>query len=182
MEQPDRFTPSAATLAGGTAPADGGRVWRDGRHVVLAPGAAMPPRCVKCNAPAVLPSRQRTVYWHHWGFYFIILLNILIYAVVALIVRKRARIDPGLCARHKRRRAIWIGVGWAGVVAAIAAIAWSSDPPAGVAVGVLILLVALVAAIIGARIVVPREISTERIRLAGCGRSFLESLPQWPGG
>jgi hypothetical protein len=112
------FAPSAATLAGGPAPGGTGHVGREGRHLVLVPGTPLPPRCVKCNAPAALPSRLRTVYWHHWGYYFIILLNILVYAVVALV---------------------------------------------------------------GARIVVPREITAQRIRLAGCATPFLDSLPQWPG-
>jgi hypothetical protein len=39
----------------------------------------------------------------------------------------------------------------------------------------------LILLVVGARLLVPREITTERIRLAGCATEYLDSLPQWPG-
>lgn len=84
-------------------------MWRDGPTLVVPREAVLPNRCVKCNAPAERRLIRR-LYWHHPAFYLLILVSIWIYIIVALLVRKKAVIDVGLCARHhaQRRRSILI--------------------------------------------------------------------------
>ena len=41
----------------------GGEVWRDGDILVMTPNAALPARCVQCNAPANGEPRRRQFYW-----------------------------------------------------------------------------------------------------------------------
>ena len=42
------------------------------------------------------PTKMRKVYWHHPGVYALILINLIVYAIVAAIVRKRADTESGL--------------------------------------------------------------------------------------
>jgi len=96
-----------------------GGVWRDNDVVVLTPQAALPCRCVKCNEPVDEPTKERKIYWHHPAIYILVLINIFIYAIVALIVRKTATINPGLCKAHRSKRNIAIAGGWAGSIIGI---------------------------------------------------------------
>ena len=99
-----------------------GAYWRDGDALVLSRGAvaALPDRCVRCNAPAQGFKLKRTVYWHPPALYLLIVVSALIYVVVALIVRKSVKIELGLCPTHRRRR--WLGVAllFAGVLVPLA--------------------------------------------------------------
>ena len=158
-------------------------VWRDGKSVVLRPGSPLPPRCFKCNAPVETPAKKRKVYWHHPALYLLVLVNILIYAIVALIVRKKAEVDPALCPAHAKRRWMANAGGWIGVAVGIAlAILGGSQENCGVmGLGAVVFLAAIVAAIILARVVYPERITTDFVRLRGGGRDFLDSLPEFPG-
>ena len=144
--------------------------WRDGKTAVLRPGGTLPPRCVKCNEPAVQPMKSRRVYWHHWAWYLLIFANIVIYAVVALIIRRKADVTYGVCARHTMRRRVFIGIGIGGVV--LGALAMAASPPLGMTIA----LVAVLAGIFGSRLVHTARITKEEVRLAGCNEAFLESL------
>src|SRR6185503_10665153 len=156
-------------------------VWRDRKTLVMVHEADLPDRCVKCNEPADLPSKPRRVYWHHWAVYLVILLNIVIYAIVALIVRKKAVVAPGLCTRHKTRRAVALTVGWVGFAGSFALMfagfSASIDPAFGL-LGLLLLLVAMIGLVIAGRIVYATRIDDDYVYLKGCKPAFLDSLPQ----
>ncbi|GAB2518299.1 hypothetical protein [Lysobacter humi (ex Lee et al. 2017)] len=153
---------------------------RDGRDGVYVPrGADLPARCVRCNAPVAGARKRRTLYWHSPWLYLLIAIGLLVYAVVALIVRRRAEASPGLCALHAAqvRRTRWIGVGLGlGAFGAMFA-AFSSDR---VGLGLLCLLAACVVfavTAIRARLVRPTRIDERGMRLVGFGEAFLASIP-----
>ena len=179
------YAPSSASLRAGAAPhTSSTEVWRDRKTLVMVHEADLPDRCVKCNEPADLPSKPRRVYWHHWAIYLVLLLNILIYAIVALIVRKKAVVAPGLCARHKTRRAVALGIGWAGIVSSFALMFLGISEainPAFAVLGVLLLLAALLELVIAGRLVYATRIDDNYVYLKGCKPAFLDSLPQFPG-
>jgi hypothetical protein len=79
-----------------------------------APGqaAALPQLCVKCGAPADGKPVVKTFYWHNPAFYLIILAGVLIYVIVAMIVRKSIRVSVPLCAQHAHRRSIAVTLAW----------------------------------------------------------------------
>jgi hypothetical protein len=85
-------------------------------------------------------------------------------------VRRKAEVTYGVCPAHRTRRRIFIAVGWFGFVLSILLIAF--NPILGIS-GV---LAALLAGFIGSRLVYPRKITKEEVRLAGCGEAFLASL------
>ncbi len=72
----------------------------------------LPPMCVKCGQPAMEKPIVKTFSWHHPGFYLLILVGVLIYVIVALIVRKTIRVAVPLCAQHKQRRSVWVTLAW----------------------------------------------------------------------
>ena len=101
------YAPSRASLSRQAATAEVSSdvsVWREGKVVVALPDAPLPARCVKCNAPADPPTKARTLYWMHPALYLLIFTGLLILLIVYLVVRKKADVNPGLCAAHKKRR------------------------------------------------------------------------------
>jgi hypothetical protein len=152
--------------------------WREGKVLVMQPGTALPQRCVKCNDADLQPFKSRWVTWHHPGWYILVLLNIVIYAIVALVVRKRQQVSPGLCSKHLKRRRVSLSIGWAGFLIGLLVIpvGFAQDAPGLVVLGLLGMVVSIIVGIVGARIVYPSRITKEQIRLKGCGEAFLDSL------
>ena len=180
------FNPYAApeddSIGRGPGEVTGDGVWREGKLLVMEKRAELPPRCVKCNAPATGKPLKRKLYWHAPGWYALVLLNLLFYAVVALLVRKTATIHVGLCDRHRGRRRMWIGIAWSMVIAAIAMpfalIPVGEDAViAAVAATVILLLAAALTGLYGARVVHATKIDDIRAWVAGVCPAYLAELP-----
>lgn len=92
-------------------------IWRDGDALVVHRNALLPDRCVKCNAPAGGDRLRRKFAWHHPAIYLLILAGLLVYAIVALIVQKKAVLDLGICVEHRKQRRMLLLVAW-GLLAA----------------------------------------------------------------
>ena len=185
MSEHNPYAPSKASLGGG--PSSGtGRVtaWRDRRMMVMIPDAAIPGRCVKCNEPADEPTKERTLYWYSPWLYLLLLVNILIFAVVALIMRKKAVVAAGLCSDHKKRRRNVLTGAWIGVLAGVLLLyAGVTNPSAGgwaALAGVLLMLGSIIFGMAMGRIVYPVRIDKDYVRVKGCGEPFLETLPEFP--
>ena len=159
---------------------DGSQVWREGELVVLTPSGDLPPRCVKCNADAEHPVKERTVYWHTPWLYVLVLVSLLIYLIVALIARKSARISPGLCSEHRKLRNNVIVGSLLAALTGIGLLVFAiSDSNGGVGLlGGLTLLAAIIFGMIKGRIVYATRIDANRISLKGCSEAFLASLPR----
>lgn len=184
MDKHNPYAPSRASLAGAAvAPDDGSGTWRHGPILILSPDATLPHRCVRCNDPAAEPTKTRKVYWHNPWVYVLILVNLLIYFVVALIIRKKAVIAPGLCSTHKRRRAVGIGIAWVILLGSLALMgAGVANGSANESVGgILLILVAVLVSMRVTPILRARRIDSEYVRLKGCGAAFLDSLPPFAG-
>jgi hypothetical protein len=190
MDDRNPYAPSRASL---TAPSsqptasrsDGVTAWRNQKILVMIPDTPLPPRCVKCNAPADEPTKIRKVYWHHPAIYLVILINIVIYAIVAAIVRRRARVAAGLCAAHKKRRRMAILITWTSFIAGVGLLAWAAGDSTGnagvfAAAAVAALLGSILAGVIAARVVYAQRIDKSFVWLKGCGAEFLDSLPPLP--
>lgn len=158
---------------------DHGMCWRQSRNTVyVAKGSDLPPRCVKCNQPAVLPVRKRTLYWHSSGWYALIVVNLLLYAIVAMFVRRKVRVSPGLCEVHAKRRRLVVG---ASLACALGLGFAGFEMLGGGAGGIAALcflgaFVALVVTVVGGRIVYPVEVNERGASLKGCRPAFLASL------
>ncbi|HEY0505297.1 MAG TPA: hypothetical protein VGD42_17580 [Lysobacter sp.] len=155
-----------------------GDCWRDGRQLVVRPGCTLPGRCIKCNEPAEQLT-GRSFYWHHPGLYVVALLNLLIYAVIALVVRKRTRVTVGLCRRHRSRRLLSLAVATVGTATGLALLfmAFADESYVVGAIGSAVTLASLVFGIVGARVLVVARIGENYTRFDGAGTEFLDTLP-----
>lgn len=159
---------------------DGAVVWSDGKALVAVRDCAFPQRCVKCNAPlARAQMRARNFYWHTPWLYLLILPSILIYAIVAMIARKKSSHDLGLCAQHLRRRRSFIAIGWSWPLAPLVGGMLFDD--VGVVLGVFASLILILVGMTGSRVMSAAKIDERRARYTGCGKEFLASLPPLPG-
>ncbi|HEX5462179.1 MAG TPA: hypothetical protein VFX20_19595 [Steroidobacteraceae bacterium] len=178
------YAPSRASLAGAAVtPSVSGGAWRDGTVLILTREASLPSRCVRCNEPSAEPTKTRRIYWHSPWLYLLILANFLIYALVALIVRKKAVVAPGLCSAHKKRRLTGIVTAWALLIAGFALMFMgiTGGKPGVAVVGLLLILVALLVSASVTRIVRAKRIDAQYIQLKGCGAAFLDSMPPFAG-
>jgi len=74
--------------------------WAQGDLLIASHSAVLPAFCVKCGRPAQPKLMRRMSSWHQPWLYFLILVGVLIYAIVALILRKSMTLHLPLCARH----------------------------------------------------------------------------------
>jgi hypothetical protein len=174
-------------LAGGEEVIGAG-LWREGRLLVMRKSAELPFVCVKTNQPADGWLRRK-LYWHHPAIYLVALVNLIIYAIVAVCVQKKADIRVGLCRDRIVRRRWAIAIGWlsalAGLGLCIAGCAGLDTPGgemawlilAGLAVG----FVGAITGLVLSSVVSPAKITDEFVWLKGVHPDFLEPLPEWPG-
>jgi hypothetical protein len=164
-------------------------LWRDGNLLVMSKQASLPDRCVRCNAPAGGFRLRRNLTWHHPAYYIILLFNLLIYVIVALCVRKTAKIDIGLCPDHRSKRIRAIVIGWLGALGGIALFsvgAANSGPAASpdlawlILVGLVVFLVGLFWGVFGSQTVVPVKIDDRLVWLKKVGSEYLAELPTSP--
>ncbi len=163
-------------------------LWRFRKELIISRDASLPDRCVKCNAPSEGPKLKRNLYWHHPAVYLAIFLNIIIYAIIAMAVRKRQTVYVGLCQRHRSRRIACIVGGWstfllaAGMSVVTGVFYSNADWAPFVYIGSAVLLLgALVAGLVGARTIYPTKIEPQWSRVRGVCKEYLAELPEWTG-
>ena len=164
-------------------------VWKRGRTLIVSRLATLPDRCVSCNQPAET-RLLRKLSWHKAWIYIFLLINLLVYAVAALVARKQAALEIPLCGHHaKIRRYGFLGA-WAlmvlGSMFAGALVGPLADAEGAASAAPLFVFfgTALVALILGftiSRPVVARRIDDEFVWLGKCSKDFLASLPEAPG-
>ncbi len=167
--------------------------WREGKRLVATTGldrtVRLPPRCVRCNADTDFGRGWRkTLYWHHPAYYLLILPGVLIYALVAMGVRKKVTVDAGLCPAHRAARRNRILIGWgiflAGLASLVAAIYFGNDPafrrgPLGAVFGLLgaaLVVFSALWAIFATRVLVLSRVAGGTAWFTGAGPAFLSSL------
>lgn len=164
------------------------RVWREQATLVMAKGSPLPPRCVKCNAPADAKPWRKTLYWHHPAWYAVILVNILVYAMVAMVVRKSVKVTAGLCPAHRAARRRKLLIAWLLALIGIGLIASGidvlvnlrSDDPSE---GLLLVLGGFASIIVGAlfgkfaAVLRAKKIDATYAWLDGAGPDFLSNFP-----
>lgn len=188
MDERNPYAPSPASLNAKEMPpaldSTGPLLWRDGDVLVAVPDSKLPPRCVKCNATAVPPTKARYVHWYHPALYALLLLNVIVFGVVVFMVRRRAIVAAGLCSNHQKRHRRAVRLTWTGIVLGIVLMSIGAASPLGIwgmLVGVLVTLGSLVAGMLFARVVYAKRIDKAYVRLKGCGDAFLNDLPPFSG-
>ena len=156
--------------------------WVEGKCLVMPmTQVELPHRCVRCNAPVTEPIKTRKVYWHTPALYLLILLSWLIYIIVALIVRKKVLVKPGLCEEHLKKYNTWLYTSW-GVFAlsfiTLIVNANGSDSSELFGLSILGILVGILMVVINSRVLSIHKIVGDRVYFKKCGQAFLDSLPR----
>jgi hypothetical protein len=154
-------------------------VQREGRDLIVWRGGTLPPYCVKCGMAAHQQPVQRKFYWHSPLLYLTILASLLIYAIIALIVRKRFDLGVPLCESHFRQRRIWMSVAAALMLMAFPALILGITydyPIAGILVCLATLLGGAILWSAVAPILRPRRITDEMAVFRGAHESFFGRL------
>jgi hypothetical protein len=156
--------------------------WRDRKRVVTYDKSALPARCYKCNEPVAGQPLKRKLYWHPALYYILVPISILLYAVVAIIVRKRASVEVYLCPAHAQRRKYFLIGTWIGIVFTLvlgfAGILNNINWLIGIAA--ILFLVAIIIGITSATLARALRIKGDTVWMGGAGPEFLASLPPWP--
>jgi hypothetical protein len=170
-----------------TAPTDG--VWRSADILVLRKGTELPGRCVACNQ-ATGERWQKTFYWVPSGLRLLILLNVVIYAVVMLVVRKKAELSVPLCPVHNEKRKRGITQGWIALLIGLCLLVGSFatlNDESTAKFGLLFVL-GLILIITGAVLssnavpIQPKKIDDYYVWLKKASPELLATLPQAPPG
>jgi len=141
----------------------------------------LPPPCIKCGAPANGKPVNKTFYWHHPALYLLVLAGVLVYLLVAVIVRKSMRMSVPLCARHAQRRSTAVTLAWViplvGVADAFILPRFGID---GGVVALITLLLVVTGVVIWAIVdypIRPKSIDQYRGVFTGCAEAYLQQFP-----
>jgi len=156
--------------------------WHAGDLLILRKSAALPDRCVRCNAPSQkrLPMKYS---WHHPGYYALLLLGLIPYVVVALAVSDRAAVSVPLCELHMRTFGRWRLAGLGLLLVSVLLIFGGMKYHLGAAVilpGFVVMFLALVLVLVAKNFLVPRKIDHSYVWLKRAAAPFLASLPAGP--
>jgi hypothetical protein len=128
------------------------------------------------------PARiKKTLYWHEPWVYLTILGGVLIYALVALAIRKSAHVDWALCDVHHNRRRLGIGVAVGSVLLGVlmAIFGGNADSPELILAGLGVVVILPIIGLVIARNIAPSRIDDQRIWVK-VGTPFLDSIPNAP--
>jgi len=156
----------------------GSKCKRLGDLVVVPIGSDLPARCILCNAPAKTPIKKSNLQWHSPWLYLLLLFNLLVYAIVAMMVRKTMKVSPGLCEEHTARRTkrVWSFLGGAVAAFAVGVAFMHFDLPPGGVIAFTASAILLIVASFASRKVHAKFIDAEVAHVAGCKEPFLRGL------
>jgi hypothetical protein len=154
-------------------------LFRDGNQVVAVDGTTLPALCIKCGSKDDLHQQRCRMYWHEPWLYVLIIISLPVYAIVALIVRKRATVHVFVCRRHRNSRRTGLAIGILAMVLSVVGFA------VGVAKGFsdlaifsgLVFIVGVILIAIYQQIVRPGRIIPPYVWIKGADEELLRTLP-----
>ncbi len=169
----------------GAPPPSSESIWRDGKSLVMASGAELPCRCARCNHPVTRSPIKRLLYWHQSWIYLLILLSVLIYIIVALIVRKKAVARIPLCDQHRQQRWMIVAASWlmvlAGIGAFVTGIGAQTGGGSAAVAGLVLFIAGIVLGVWKGRLAVAKRIDGDKVWIVGFCPKYLDGLPEWRG-
>lgn len=154
-------------------------------EVVFSQRTRFPPYCVKCGAHAET-SLRATLRLHPGWVYWLLLVNVILYALVATAMTKQAAVELPLCLHHAARRRQALLGGWAAFVGSLVLFVGallrlgsgdSNVPCAVAAVAAVTALGSLIAVSRASTPLQPVEINDFGVRAKGASQAFLDKLP-----
>jgi len=156
---------------------------RRGKALIVPRTASLPAHCLKCGTPASTPWRKK-FYWHPPLLYILILFpGLIIYVIVALIVRKQMELNLPLCETHHADRKRYRLIGWLMLAAFLPlglVFGFYVSEPLGWVTGVGMFLASLVFLVLSNLGIGPTKIDEAGGMFRGACQSFLDVLPEQP--
>jgi hypothetical protein len=188
-----QVNPYASPISTGVIPPpiipSGAGIYRSANVLVMEKTATLPDRCVKTNEPANGRRLKRSLSWHHPAVFAVVLLNVIIYAIVAMVVRKTAVIYIGVSEETLAHRRKMMVIGWVIVLLGFGVFIvglTSIDPGETDALfGFFFFIAAIIAGLVcmsKARLVTPERITDRYVWLKGVTPEYLADFPDWQGG
>lgn len=97
-----------------------GNPYREGELLVVPTGSSLPSNCVKCGA-VTSDKLTKTFYWHSPWLYVLIFAGVIFYFIVALVVRRKVKLEIPMCGAHRAWRTRMNLTGVALLIAAVVA-------------------------------------------------------------
>ena len=166
--------PASADMAGG--------IWRIGSNLIVPDGATLPQCCVKCNVPVPEAPRLKAYYWYPQIMVLLVVLNPVIFGVIALCFRKKGSVRVYVCKHHRRRRIVCLVSEALLAIASILTIiagALSRNANYLVFVGLIAFMIAIILAFVS-RELYPTKIKKKVLWLKGASHAFLAGIPVAP--
>jgi hypothetical protein len=144
--------------------------------------------CLRCGVPSSQRVRRQFSWYPRW-LVVLVLVNLLVFAIVALVMTKRVTVEVPMCDRHRnhwlKRLLINLGVFVGGVVVSGVAVWWAnrSAGPDAAGLAVLAVMVSLLgwlvtAAICGQTAIRPTKIAEHDFTLTGVADGFLAAMSE----
>ena len=190
MQELNPYAPpaTAAPTTASVMPDGQAGIWRQGKTLVMERQATLPDICVKSNQPTEGYRLKRNLSWHHPGWALLVIINIPIYAVVALMVSKRSVVHIGLSDAWRRRRLRRIWLAWLCVLLAVVGgvagvwIAENGEESIGVPMllgSVVVFFGGLLYGMISARLIRAKRIDKKLVWFNGAHPDFLNRFPEF---
>ena len=149
--------------------------------MVMAEDAELPDRCVKTDRPADGEWADLRLQWHHPALYLVLLVNLIVYFIVAYFASTRVVVHVGitlpvLASAQRARRLTWAlllaGLALC-VVAATTSLLLLLGP------GVALMVVSIPVFFVRGRLIWATRIEHGYVWIAGVHPDYLARLPEW---
>ena len=151
----------------------------EGKKIIVLKTLMFPTqRCIKCNEPSDGKPLKRNLVWHHPAFYLLIFAGVVVYAIVAIIVRKKATMQIGLCPIHRRNRRLIQTLSILFLLTPYTLLLLprgAIDPVAIMGLALLGLILCLFM-LLGTQVISPTYIDEKWVHFTGAGQPFREGL------
>lgn len=153
----------------------------DAKNILFVPfDNDLPPCCIKCGKEVTGNIKTRKMWWHHSGWYLLILINILIYALVAVAVRKKTSLSVGLCEEHARSRKKkifgWLALSIVTFMLPIFSLSWEGDYEAMRVILFVISVISLMAAALSSSLIRLIRIDKSGAYIKGLPEAYLDGI------
>jgi hypothetical protein len=154
---------------------------RRGKQLIVPRGSSLPAQCIKCGASAVKPWKKK-FYWHTpWLYLMILFPGLLIYAIVAVVVRKQMELNVPLCDTHhadRKRNHLLTAIMLIGFIPVGTIVGMSFSEPLGWMTGTGMFLAGLVFWSMAGLGIRPAKIDEIGGEFKGACTAFLDLLPE----
>lgn len=151
-------------------------IWRDNDILIMHKNATLPDRCIKCGDYTNGLRLKKNLRWFSPYYYLLLLVNSIVFIVVASIASKRATVEFPICPKHHESRNKAMMISWAVIGAGILSMFLIRYETIFLLIGILVLFTGLISIIVTSKVVDIKKIDDQHVWLKGVNKTFLEQF------